>query len=295
MRRPVARLLDELVIELESHVGWDRKRVDERLHRDAFQLERAGVDDEPGADRHDVFDDDEVVRLQRVAGRHEVDDRIGETRERRQLHRAVEFDQIDVHRLRREMLARDAHVFGRDTDPRATLHHRRPVVTAPRRDDEAAAADAEIEGLVEAVAAVLEQHVLAGDAHVRRAVLHVGRNVGRAEHDERYLRAIRPEDQFSRRRRIFIRDQARDSKKRQRLVENATLGQGDGQRGHGRSGADAWSCSFYRTAPSSLPFSREREPHSRPSPRCEGGGGEATAAPCERLVAVAKRCRYEKD
>ena len=38
--------------------------------------------------------------------RHEVDDRVGEADQRRQLHRAVELDQVDVHALRGEVLAR---------------------------------------------------------------------------------------------------------------------------------------------------------------------------------------------
>ena len=77
--------------------GRRRERVEQRLHRAALQLERAGIDDQPRADRHDVLDGDEIVRLQRVAGGHEVDDRVGKADERRQLHRAVELDQVDVH------------------------------------------------------------------------------------------------------------------------------------------------------------------------------------------------------
>ena len=63
--------------------------------------------------------------------RNEVDDRVGEAGERRELHRAVQLDQVDVHALRREMLARRVHVFGRDADARAALHG--PAQSKPRR------------------------------------------------------------------------------------------------------------------------------------------------------------------
>ena len=41
-----------------------------------------------------------------LPGAHEIDDRIGETGQRRELHRAVQLDQIDVHALGGEVLAR---------------------------------------------------------------------------------------------------------------------------------------------------------------------------------------------
>ena len=49
--------------------------------------------------------------LQRAAGGHQVDDRVGQPGQRRQLHRAVELDQVDVHALVGEVLARDAAVY----------------------------------------------------------------------------------------------------------------------------------------------------------------------------------------
>jgi hypothetical protein len=92
-------------------------------------LERRLVDDEPRRDRHDLLDRDEVVLPQRVAGRHEVDDRVGQPDERRELHRAVQPDEVHVHALVGEVLARGGDVLGRDAQPR-TLAHRRLVVEA---------------------------------------------------------------------------------------------------------------------------------------------------------------------
>ena len=57
-----------------------------------------------------LLDLDQVVRLQRVAGRDQVDDRVGQAGQRRQLHRAVQLDQVDVHALGGEVLARDVDV-----------------------------------------------------------------------------------------------------------------------------------------------------------------------------------------
>ena len=104
-----------------------------------------------------------------------------------------------MHAFRGEVLARRLHVLGRDADARAPLHGTAPVVIAPRGDHEPAAADAEIERLVKALAAVLEQDVLAGDAEVGGAVLDVGRHVGRAHDDERHVGPPRGEDQLARR------------------------------------------------------------------------------------------------
>src|SRR5438105_12966340 len=71
--------------------------VDDLTDRLALELERGLVDDQARRDLHDLFDLDEVVRLQRAAGGHEVDDGVGQSRQRRQLHRPVQLDQVHVH------------------------------------------------------------------------------------------------------------------------------------------------------------------------------------------------------
>src|SRR5204862_1845113 len=82
-----------------------RELVEERLDGVALELERRLVDDEAGADRTDLFDCVQAIRAQGIAAGNQIDDRVGETHERRELHRPVEPDQIDVHALRREVLA----------------------------------------------------------------------------------------------------------------------------------------------------------------------------------------------
>ena len=107
----------------------------ERADRLALELQRRLVDDQAGRDLHDLLDLDEVVGLQRVARGDEVDDRIGQAGQRRQLHRAVELDQVDVHALVGEVVARDAREFGGDADARALARRARRSRSrpAPRR------------------------------------------------------------------------------------------------------------------------------------------------------------------
>src|ERR1700694_722666 len=124
-----------------------RDRLDEGRKRVALELQGSGIDDEAARDRHDLLDRPQAVRLQRVAGVDEVDDRIGEAHERRELHRAVEADQVHVHALGGEMLARGTDVLGRDSQARALLHRRRVIELLADRDDHAALRDAEVERL----------------------------------------------------------------------------------------------------------------------------------------------------
>src|SRR5882672_2175922 len=76
-----------------------RELVEERLDSVALELERRLVDDKAGADRSDLFDRAQAVGAQCVAAGNQIDDRVGETHERREFHRAVKSDQVDVHAL----------------------------------------------------------------------------------------------------------------------------------------------------------------------------------------------------
>ena len=112
-----------------------------------------------------------------------------------------------------------------------------PAQSKPRRvaTTMPAAADAEVERLVEAFAAVLEQHVLAGDARgrPRRTARRSARPAARTMTSDTSRPAGR-QDQLARGLRILGRHDARAREQRQRFVEDAALGQGDRERGHGR-------------------------------------------------------------
>ena len=115
---------------------------------------------------------------------------------------------------------------------------RAPIVVAARGDDEPAAADAEIERLIQPFAAVLEQHVLAGDAEIGGAILNVGRHVGRAQDDERNAGNIGCDDQLARRSWIFgCNHPARASRgnvsSRRRPLESARVSVGTRRRNGG--------------------------------------------------------------
>src|SRR5450432_561524 len=157
--------------------------VEQRLDVVALELQRCRVDDQPRADRHDVLDRDQVIGLERVAAADQVDDGVGETHQRRQLHRAVQFDQVDMHALGREVLACGGDVFGRHAQSRAALDDSCIVESALGGDHQPAAADAQVDRLIQAVTAMLEENVLAGAAQIGGTMLHVRRHV-RCTHDD---------------------------------------------------------------------------------------------------------------
>jgi hypothetical protein len=153
----------------------------------ALDLERGLIDDQARGDRHDVLDRDQLVGLQRAAGGHQVDDGVGQPGQRRQFHRAVELDQVDMHALGGEVLARRLDVLGGDLEAVALAHGGGVVETFRHGDHHPALGDLQVERLVEAFAAMLDQHVLAGDAEVGGAVLHVGRHIGGADDDHAHI------------------------------------------------------------------------------------------------------------
>ena len=161
----------------------------------------------------------------RAAGRHQVDDRIGQAGQRRQLHAAVQLDQIGVNPLGGEELARDRHVLGRHRQPRALAHTRGIVETFAHRHADAALGDLQVERLVQAVTAMFEQGVAAGDADVGATVLHVGRHVGGAHHQHPHIGAVGIEYQLARLLGIVEHLDIGGAQQRQRLLEDAALGQ----------------------------------------------------------------------
>ena len=83
--------------------------------------------------------------------------------------------------VRLEVALGDARVLGRDPHhPQAPLGLAQPLVALAPGEHHAAAAEAEVEQLVDDPVGLLEQHVLAGDADVGGAGLDVGRARRRA-------------------------------------------------------------------------------------------------------------------
>ena len=134
-----------------------------------------------------------------------------------------------MHALVGEVLARDRGVLGRHAQPRALVHGVLVVEVVAHRDAHAALRDAQVQRLVQALAAVLDQHVAAGHAQVGAAVLDVGRHVGRAHEHHAHLGLVGREDQLAGAVRVFQHGDARGRQQRQGLFEDAALGkcQGD--------------------------------------------------------------------
>ena len=113
--------------------------------------------------------------------RHQVDDAIGQAHQRRDLDRSVQLDDLGHDAARLQVAPGDLGKLGGVAQVQVGRLVDR-AVDAGSATDHAAAADAQIERLVE-VAVLLLEHVPPGDAEVGGAVLDVGRHVGVA-HDE---------------------------------------------------------------------------------------------------------------
>ena len=84
----------------------------------------------------------------------------------------------------REMAARDLGIFGRDAHMAPARRIVALRILLRRRDDEAAAADIQIERHIDFGIVEFHQHVVAGDAELRRAESDEGRDVEAAHADD---------------------------------------------------------------------------------------------------------------
>ena len=147
-----------------------------------------------------------------------------------------------MHALPREVLARGVDVFRRHAQARALGHGLRIVEPLAHRDHHAAARDAEVDRLIEALAAVLDQHVAAGDTEIGAAVLHIGRSVGRSHHDQPQVAAVRGDDQLARGFGVRPRPDADAREQRCGLVEDPPLRQRNAYARHVPSGYRCLVC-----------------------------------------------------
>ena len=103
-----------------------------------------------------------------------------------------------MHALGGEKLARNRHVLGCYPEARALLDGRGVVKVVAHGHADAALGDLQIQRLVQALAAMFEQGVLAGNAHVGTAVLHIGGHVGGAHHQHPHVRQVGVQNQLAR-------------------------------------------------------------------------------------------------
>lgn len=134
------------------------------------KLVRRAVRDEQGGDGEDLLLHLEAVLLERRAGLHEIDDQIGEARQRSELHRALYVDDLDLDSAGGEVTGGDARILRGDARHAGEL--REGLAADTPCDDEPAPSDAEVDGVVR-VELALHQHIATAYADVRRAVLDV--------------------------------------------------------------------------------------------------------------------------
>ena len=138
-----------------------------------------------------------------------------------------------MHALVGEVLARRADVLGRDTEPGAAPDRLLIIETDGHGHAHPAAGDIQIQRLVEAGAAMLQEHVATGNADIRCAMLDIGRRVRGAHDDDADIGPVGIDDQLARGLRMLERNDARRCQERQGFLEDAALRQGDGDAVHG--------------------------------------------------------------
>ena len=82
---------------------------------------------------------------------------------------------------------------------------------------------------------MFQHHILAGNTHIRCAVLNISRHVRSPHNDKPYIIAVGGEDQITRGLGIIQRDNTRRFQQRRCIVENATLGKGNSDTSHRES------------------------------------------------------------
>ena len=138
-----------------------------------FEFQRGLVHHQARADVHDAFHLDQVIGFQGAAGGHQINDGVGHAGERREFHAAVELDQIHVHAFGGEEVAGNRHVLGGHAQTRPLLDGSGVVKALRHGHAHAATRDLQIQRLVQTCAAVLDERVQTGHAHVGAAVFHI--------------------------------------------------------------------------------------------------------------------------
>ena len=200
--------------------------VDQRLDTRMLHLHRSLVHDQTRTDGGDQLLRLQTVGAQGVAGVDHVDDLVGEPHQRGQLHGAVQLDDVDLAALLGVVALGDIHELGRHAQ--AALGLRRTDLAGGHQ---LAVGDAQIEWLVQPLAAVLHQHILAGDAEIGRTMLDVGGHVGSADDQQTHIILSGRDDQLAALVRVLGGHDAGCGEQRQGIVEDAAFGQGDGKHG----------------------------------------------------------------
>ena len=165
----------------------------------------------------------EAIRLQRVAGIHNIDDLVGQTKNRRQLHGAIQLDDVCLATLGRIISAGQIDEFRGHLD---TTGWRSLIFRTGGH--QAATGNIQIQRLIQPFPTVLHQHVLASHAKIRTAVLNIGRHIRGADDQHPDIRVRCREHQFAGLFDVVDQLNARLCEQRQGFFQDSSLRQGDG-------------------------------------------------------------------
>ncbi len=195
----------------------------------AVGLERRAVDDQPRRDVEDAAGFHQPVLAQGGAGRDEIDDPPGKPQRGGDLHRAVQLDAFGLDAAALEMAAGEVGIFGRDAQMAGAIDALRSLARLGHR--QAAMADVEIDRRIEVGVVEFLDHVGTDDAQLRRAMRDEGRHVEGAHADQPHVVARRGEGQRAVALVVepILGHHAGARHHGQRLVEDAALGNGEGE------------------------------------------------------------------
>ncbi|MNZ66667.1 hypothetical protein D3C78_848980 [compost metagenome] len=182
------------------------------------------VDHQARADRGDQVLRLQAIGAQGIAGVDHVDDLVGEVDQRRQLHRTVQFDDVDLAALLGIVALGYVDELG--GNPQAALGL---GSTDHACGHQLAAGDLQVQRLIQALAAVLHQHVLARHTEVGGTMLDIGRHVGGAHDQQTHVVLGGWNDQLAALVRILGRHDTGLGQQWQGIVEDAAFGKRDGQ------------------------------------------------------------------
>ena len=133
-----------------------------------------------------------------------------------------------MHTLLCEIISCPLHELCGDADASAASHESVVVEAVRRRDTQPALRDLQIHRNEKAVAAVLIKRIPAADTDVGGSVLHIGRNIGRADHDDAKIIAVRRNHELAALFGILNRVNPSRGEEGKRFLINPPFGEGHG-------------------------------------------------------------------
>ena len=139
-----------------------------------------------------------------------------------------------MHAFGGKELAGNTDIFGSHRQARTLAHGAGVVESGGRCDADTALGNLQIQGLVQTLAAVLNQVVFAGNTQISTAILHIGWHIGCTHHQQTDLGVAGAQDQFTRGFRVVQHLNTRCAQERQGFFKNPSFGQR--QCDHGMNG-----------------------------------------------------------